>query len=51
MIKGDNVKEISFKYGVSESTVRNSLARAYKKLEINSKSGLARIAEKFEIVR
>jgi DNA-binding CsgD family transcriptional regulator len=51
MVKGDNVKEISFKYGVSESTVRNSLARAYKKLDINSKSGLARIAEKYEIVK
>ncbi len=51
MVKGDNVKEISFHFGVSESTVRNTLARAYKKLEINSKSGLARIAEKYEIVK
>lgn len=51
MAKGKNVKEISFHFGVSESTVRNTLSRAYKKLAINSKSGLATIVEKYEIVK
>jgi DNA-binding CsgD family transcriptional regulator len=46
---GKSSKEIAFAYEVTESTVRNTLARAYKKLEIEDKAGLAALAEKYEI--
>ncbi len=49
MARGENIKEISFKHGVSESTVRNTVSRAYKKLKISGKSALAIMAEKYEI--
>ncbi len=51
LVKGRSVKEVSFEFGISESTVRNTLARAYKKLAISNKSGLAGLAEKYEIVK
>ncbi len=51
MIGGRSVKEVSFEFGVSESTVRNTLSRAYKKLGVNSKAGVADLSQKFEIVQ
>jgi DNA-binding CsgD family transcriptional regulator len=37
---GKHLKEIAFDHGVSESTVRNTLARTYKKLGVKDKSEL-----------
>jgi DNA-binding CsgD family transcriptional regulator len=37
---GKNIKEIAVDHGVSESTVRNTLARVYRKLEVNDKTDL-----------
>jgi DNA-binding CsgD family transcriptional regulator len=37
---GKNLKEIAFDHGVSESTIRNTLARTYKKLGVKDKSEL-----------
>jgi DNA-binding CsgD family transcriptional regulator len=51
VIAGKSVKEVAFEFAVSESTVRNTLSRAYKKLGVTSKSGLATLAEKYEIVK
>jgi DNA-binding CsgD family transcriptional regulator len=50
IISGKNTKEIAFDFEVSESTVRNTLVRAYKKLQIEDKSSLAALAEKYRIV-
>ena len=50
-IGGKSVKETAFEFGVTESTVRNTLARAYKKLGISGKAGLAALAEKYDVVR
>ena len=47
---GKNYKEIAFDFEVSESTVRNTLARAYKKLGVSDHAGLASLGNKFEIV-
>jgi DNA-binding NarL/FixJ family response regulator len=47
---GKTSKDIAFDYEVSESTVRNTLARAYKKLGIEDKSELAALAERYELV-
>jgi DNA-binding CsgD family transcriptional regulator len=49
IISGKSVKETAFTAGVSESTVRNILARGYKKLGVSSRSGLIALAEKYEI--
>lgn len=49
-IKGKQQKEIAIDFEVAESTVRNTLARAYHKLGVEDKAGLAVLAEKFEIV-
>jgi Response regulator containing a CheY-like receiver domain and an HTH DNA-binding domain len=49
LIAGKSFKEIAFENSVSESTVRNTLARAYKKLGISGKTELAALAEKYEI--
>ncbi len=49
VIDGKEVKQAAFESGVSESTVRNTLARAYKKLEVANRSGLLALAQKFEI--
>jgi DNA-binding CsgD family transcriptional regulator len=47
---GRSTKEVAFDYGVSESTVRNTLARAYKKLGVDDKSGLSALAERYKLV-
>jgi DNA-binding CsgD family transcriptional regulator len=41
LAKGLNVKEIAGRFEVSESTVRNTLARAYKKLGVQDKAELS----------
>lgn len=48
--EGQSPKEVAISYSVSESTVRNSLSRAYRKLGIEDKSAIAAMAEKFELV-
>ncbi len=48
--EGRMLKQIAFECGVSESTVRNSLSRAYRKLGLEDKSAIAALAGKFEIV-
>jgi DNA-binding CsgD family transcriptional regulator len=49
-IKGRHQKEIAADFEVSESTIRNTLARAYKKLGIEDKASLAGLAERFDVV-
>jgi DNA-binding CsgD family transcriptional regulator len=44
------VKDTSFEYGVSESTVRNTLARAYKKLGVTNRAGLHSLAHKNDVI-
>ncbi|MBL8965381.1 MAG: hypothetical protein JNG85_00150 [Spirochaetaceae bacterium] len=50
VLAGRNHKEIAVDYEVSDSTVRNTISRAYQKLEVSDKAGLAVLAERFEIV-
>jgi DNA-binding CsgD family transcriptional regulator len=50
-IGGKSVKTTAAEFGVSESTVRNTLARAYKKLKVAGKTGLATLAEKYDITK
>jgi DNA-binding NarL/FixJ family response regulator len=50
MIDGKSVKEIAFDYEVSESTVRNTIARACKKLAVEDSTGLAVLAATHEVV-
>lgn len=50
LLHGVNSKEISYDYEVSESTVRNTLSRAYRKLGVEDKAGLAALAERCELV-
>jgi DNA-binding CsgD family transcriptional regulator len=47
---GKNTKELSIEFSVSESTIRNSLSRAYRKLGIENRTGIAALAEKYELV-
>ncbi len=47
---GQSTKEIAIDYSVSESTVRNTLSRAYHKLEIEDKTGIIALKEQYEIV-
>lgn len=47
---GKMPKEIAFECNVSESTVRNSLSRSYRKLSIDDKSAIMTLAEKYDIV-
>lgn len=47
---GKNYKEIAFDFEVSESTVRNTLARAYKKLGVGDHAGLASLGSTYDIV-
>jgi hypothetical protein len=47
---GKTSKDIAYDYEVSESTVRNTLARAYKKLGVDDKTELAALAERFDLV-
>lgn len=49
-LAGKSVKEIAGEYDVSESTVRNSLARVYGKLEVPNMAGFVALASKHEIV-
>lgn len=48
-IAGKSQKELAFDFELSESTVRNTLARAYKKLGVDDRIGLAVLAERFQI--
>lgn len=50
VLSGKNHKEIAVDYEVSDSTVRNTISRAYQKLEVSDKAGLAVLAERFEIM-
>lgn len=43
LLAGRSVKEMAYESGVSESTVRNTLARAYKKLGVADAKDFARI--------
>lgn len=43
LLAGRSVKEMAYESGVSESTVRNTLARAYKKLGVAGAKDFARI--------
>ncbi len=48
--QGRQPKEIAFDFEVSESTVRNTLARAYKKLEVEDKASMAALLASHELV-
>jgi len=48
-IAGKSQKELAFDFELSESTVRNTLARAYKKLGVDDRIGLAVMGERFQI--
>lgn len=43
LLAARSVKETAYEYGVSESTVRNTLARAYKKLGVTDAKDFARV--------
>jgi DNA-binding CsgD family transcriptional regulator len=49
ILQGRSVKETAHEAGVSESTVRNTLARVYKKLGVNNMVGLMALAGRVEI--
>jgi len=49
-LSGKSQKEIAFDYELSESTIRNTLARAYKKLDVEDKTALAILGERSEVV-
>lgn len=49
LVGGKTIKELSVDKEVAESTVRNTLARAYKKLEVPDRAGLLALGEKYEI--
>jgi DNA-binding CsgD family transcriptional regulator len=51
VISGKSVKETAFDAGVSESTVRNMLARGYAKLGVTNRAGLSALAEKYDVIR
>jgi len=50
LIEGRAAKEICLDYEVAESTVRNSLSRAYKKLGVEGHPELMSLAGKYEVV-
>lgn len=50
ILQGRSVKETAHEAGVSESTVRNTLARVYKKLGVSNMVGLMALAGKVDIV-
>jgi len=50
LLSGRSVKEIAFEYDVSESTVRNSLSRAYAKIEVPSMAAFLSLASKYEVL-
>jgi DNA-binding CsgD family transcriptional regulator len=47
---GKSSKEISIEAGVSESTVRNTLSRAYKKFDVSSRGAFLAMVSDFEII-
>jgi DNA-binding CsgD family transcriptional regulator len=49
-LSGHSAKEVAQEFEVSESTIRNTLARSYKKLEVNDMVGLTALAGKFDII-
>lgn len=49
LLEGRSVKAIAAEFGVSESTVRNSLARAYAKLEVQTMSAFLSLASKYQV--
>ena len=50
LMEGASVKEIAANVGVRESTVRNTLARVYRKFEVHDKAMLLAKCEKYTIV-
>lgn len=50
LVGGMGPKEIAAEYEVSDSTVRNTIARSYQKLGVHDRSGLAALSEKYEFV-
>jgi DNA-binding CsgD family transcriptional regulator len=50
LMEGASIKEIAANIGVRESTVRNTLARVYKKFEVHDKAMLLAKCEKYTIV-
>lgn len=50
LLDGQTAKEIAFDREVAESTVRNTLSRAYKKLGVQDRLGLAALTDKFKII-
>ncbi len=50
ILAGESIKAIASEAGVSDSTVRNSLARAYRKLGVSDMIGLVALAGRNEIV-
>jgi DNA-binding CsgD family transcriptional regulator len=50
VVGGKTMKEIGYDFELSESTIRNTLAKAYKKLGVEDRAGLAALAEKYEFV-
>ncbi len=50
IIAGESIKSIAEAAGVSDSTVRNSLARAYRKLGVSDMLGLVALAGRHDIV-
>ena len=51
IISGKSIKEVSFENGVSESTIRNTLSRAYKKLGLHNKAELSKFSERYDVVQ
>lgn len=49
-LEGKSFKEIAINAGVKESTVRNTLARVYKKFKVPDKSTLMAKCEKYSII-
>lgn len=49
LIVGDTMKEIAYNAGISESTVRNSLSRVYKKLKVADKTALIAYLSRFNL--
>ena len=50
MADGETAKEIANKSFVSESTVRNTLSRVYRKLEVSDKASLMILLSKYDVV-
>ncbi len=50
MVEGKSFKEIAVEFNVSESTIRNTLARVYKKLNVVDKSSLAALLASHNLV-